>query len=66
MIRMAMMSVANTAIIPMQDLLGMGVGARMNNPSKSKGNWYWRLETDPITKEMTDRLREMTETYGRS
>jgi 4-alpha-glucanotransferase len=66
MIRMAMMSVANTAILPMQDLLGLGVGARMNNPAKTKGNCYWRMDTDSITKEMTDRLREMTETYGRS
>jgi 4-alpha-glucanotransferase len=66
MIRLAMMSVANTAIIPMQDHLGLGAEARMNNPSKIKGNWYWRLDKDPITKKMIGRLREMTETYGRS
>jgi 4-alpha-glucanotransferase len=65
MIRLAMMSVANTAIIPMQDLLGLGTEARMNDPSKTTGNWYWRLEKDPITPELTERLREMTETYGR-
>lgn len=65
MIRLAMMSVANTAIIPMQDLLGLGAEARMNDPSKTDGNWYWRLDKDPITEEMIDRLREITETYGR-
>jgi 4-alpha-glucanotransferase len=66
MIRMVMMSVANTAIIPMQDLLGLGVEARMNDPSRTKGNWYWRLDKDPNNRDMIDRLREMTETYGRS
>ncbi|MBT8364018.1 MAG: 4-alpha-glucanotransferase, partial [Deltaproteobacteria bacterium] len=66
MIRLAMMSVADTAIIPMQDLLGLGAEARMNDPSKTKGNWHWRLDKDPITQKMIDRLREMTQTYGRS
>ena len=64
-IRLAMMSVANTAIIPVQDLLGMGAEARMNDPSKTRGNWHWRLDKDPTAREMIDRLREMTETYGR-
>ncbi|MGD9364491.1 MAG: 4-alpha-glucanotransferase [Desulfobacteraceae bacterium] len=66
MIRLAMMSVADTAIIPMQDLLGLGAEARMNDPSKAKGNWLWRLDKDPMTKKLTGRLRKMTETYGRS
>jgi 4-alpha-glucanotransferase len=38
----------------------------MNDPSEAKGNWHWRLAKDPITRELIDRLREMTETYGRS
>ncbi|WP_419658952.1 MalQ: 4-alpha-glucanotransferase [Desulfosarcina variabilis str. Montpellier] len=66
MIRLAMMSVADTVIIPMQDLLGLGADARMNDPSTTKGNWHWRLENDAITKPLTRRLRNMTETYGRS
>lgn len=66
MIRLAMMSVADTAIIAMQDLLGLGAEARMNDPSKAKGNWLWRLDKDPMTKKLTGRLRKMTETYGRS
>ena len=66
MIRLAMMSVANTAIIPLQDLLGLGAEARMNDPSKTNGNWHWRLDRDPITPELAGRLRQMTGTYGRS
>jgi 4-alpha-glucanotransferase len=66
MIRLAMMSVANTAIIPIQDLLGLGGEARMNDPSKTRGNWHWRLDDDPITPELIRRLREITETYDRS
>ena len=66
LIQLTMMSVADTAIIPMQDLLGLGVEARMNNPSKLEGNWYWRLSENPVTSELTKRLREMTRIYGRS
>jgi 4-alpha-glucanotransferase len=66
MIRLAMMSVADTAIIPLQDLLGLGAEARMNDPSEETGNWHWRLDKDPVTRELSGRLREMTETYGRS
>ncbi|UCD82501.1 MAG: 4-alpha-glucanotransferase [Desulfobacterales bacterium] len=66
LIRLAMMSVADTAIIPMQDLLGLGAEARMNNPSKLEGNWHWRLAENPVTTELTDRLRGMTRIYGRA
>lgn len=65
-IRLAMMSVAKIAIIPIQDLLGLGTGARMNVPSTPEGNWKWRLLSGQITPALTDRLRELTETYGRS
>jgi 4-alpha-glucanotransferase len=65
LIRLAMMSVADTAIIPMQDLLGLGEEARMNNPAKLEGNWNWRLTENPVTSELTSRLREMTRIYGR-
>jgi len=58
LIRLAMMS--------MQDLLGLGAAARMNDPSKPGGNWHWRLAEDPVTAELTGRLREMTRIYGRS
>ena len=66
LIRLVMMSVADTAVIPMQDLLGLGAEARMNDPSKLEGNWHWRLAENPVTPELTNRLREMTRIYGRS
>jgi len=65
LIRLTMMSVADTAVIPMQDLLGLGAQARMNNPSQPGDNWGWRLAQDPVTAELTRCLREMTRIYGR-
>jgi 4-alpha-glucanotransferase len=65
-IRLAMMSVANTAIIPMQDILGLGGEARMNKPAKKPGNWRWRLKQDQLTDSIKMQIREMTEIYGRA
>ena len=65
-IRAVLASVANTAIVPLQDLLGLGTEARMNLPNSTKGNWTWRFKQDALTPEHAKRLREMTETYGRS
>jgi len=59
------MSVANTAILPMQDILGLGVEARMNRPARSDGNWQWQLVPEQLRPELARELREMTETYGR-
>lgn len=64
-IRLAMMSVANHVIIPMQDVLGLGGDSRMNRPSISRGNWEWRLRTEQITEEIAQKLLEMTLIYGR-
>jgi 4-alpha-glucanotransferase len=64
-IRLAMMSVANFSIIPMQDILGLGEEARMNLPATSKGNWEWRLREEQITSSVEEKLRELTETYQR-
>jgi len=66
LIRLLMMSVANTVIFPMQDILGLGQEARMNRPATLKGNWQWRLVPDLLTADLTNRLLEMTEMYGRS
>lgn len=66
LIRVAMASVARTVIVPLQDLLGLGSEARMNRPGEEKGNWSWRVEADALTPETADRLRELTETFGRS
>lgn len=65
LIRLAMMSVARMAIFPMQDILGLGEEARTNRPATTWGNWEWRLLPDQITSEITGKLLEMTETYGR-
>ena len=65
LIRLAMMSVASTAVIPMQDVLGLGRQARMNLPSVTDGNWAWRLAPGQVTPEAAGRLLEVTEIYGR-
>ncbi|MBI3352385.1 MAG: 4-alpha-glucanotransferase [Nitrospirae bacterium] len=66
LIRLAMMSVANTVIIPVQDLLGLGEEARMNLPGTTHGNWEWRLLPDQLTPLLTARLAQMTLIYGRT
>ena len=65
-IRLALMSVADTAIIPLQDILGLGSEARMNRPATSEGNWVWRFSSDMLTDEIKYRLRELTTLYGRA
>ena len=64
-IRLAMMSVANTVIIPMQDVLGLDMTARMNRPGTVNGNWEWRLSLEKLTLSITEKLKGMTELYGR-
>jgi 4-alpha-glucanotransferase len=59
-IRLALMSAANTAIIPMQDILGLGSEARMNLPGRAEGNWCWRSTLDMLTGEMKARLKRLT------
>ncbi len=63
--RAVMASVANTAVVPLQDVLGLGTEARMNLPNSTQGNWSWRVEPGALTKEVAARLRELTELYGR-
>ena len=58
-------SVANTAIAPMQDLLGLGTEARMNLPASKSGNWKWRATEDQMADETFEKLLEMTEVFGR-
>jgi 4-alpha-glucanotransferase len=66
MIRLAMMSVGRAAIVPAQDLLGLGSSARMNLPGSPTGNWGWRLRKEKLTPEVLARWTAMTETYGRA
>ena len=65
-IRAVLASVANTAIIPLQDLLGLGPEARMNLPNSTEGNWSWRFRQNALTDKTGARLKELTELYGRS
>jgi 4-alpha-glucanotransferase len=65
MIRLALASVATLAVIPLQDVLGLGSKSRMNYPGTADGNWEWRCEAGQLTDEVAARLREVTEIYGR-
>lgn len=64
-IRAAFGSVADTAIIPMQDYLGLGSEARTNIPSTLGINWKWRMKDGDCTEELAERIRSMTKLYGR-
>jgi 4-alpha-glucanotransferase len=64
-IRSALMSPAETAIIPMQDVLGLGTEARMNLPGRPMGNWGWRLTDGQLDDALASRLARLTGLYGR-
>jgi 4-alpha-glucanotransferase len=64
-IRAALASVADTAIVPAQDLLGLGSEARMNHPGAASGNWRWRLVPGQLTSDTSRKLAVTTETYDR-
>jgi 4-alpha-glucanotransferase len=65
-VRAALASVAATAILPLQDLLGLGSEARMNRPGTFEGNWSWRARPEDLSSELCERLASMTGTYGRA
>ncbi len=58
-------SVGDTAIVPMQDLLGLAGDARMNLPASKSGNWDWRCKVGDFSPEIAEKLRDLTEIYGR-
>ncbi|HEX3001243.1 MAG TPA: 4-alpha-glucanotransferase, partial [Methanoregula sp.] len=64
-IRLAMMSVADTCIIPLQDLLALGDNSRMNTPGTEVGNWEWRVTQDQLHEDTATHLRHLTQVYGR-
>ncbi|MGD9629163.1 MAG: 4-alpha-glucanotransferase [Pyrinomonadaceae bacterium] len=66
LIRAVWASVAHTAITPVQDLIGIGTEGRMNLPASESGNWSWRYSDGDVTPETIERLRGLTETYGRT
>ena len=61
-----MASVADLAMVPLQDVLGLDSSARMNLPASTKGNWNWRLQPGLLTAEASERLRRLARIYGRS
>ena len=64
-IRAAYASVARRAIVPLQDVLGLGSEARMNTPGLAEGNWTWRAPDDAFRPELAARLRRLAELTGR-
>ncbi|MBI5207012.1 MAG: 4-alpha-glucanotransferase [Candidatus Firestonebacteria bacterium] len=64
-IRLAFMSVADIAIIPIQDIIGLGEEARMNVPSTTQDNWKWRLNPLLLSEDTAEYLLEITQVYGR-
>ncbi len=65
-LRLAMESIADLAVFPLQDVLGLGGEARMNTPSTAGGNWRWRFQESALGAAVRRELRELTETYGRT
>ena len=66
MIRLALSSTADTAIIPMQDYLGLGSEGRINTPSTLGGNWSWRLKKSDLDEGLAERIRKLNALYGRN
>ena len=63
--RLAMASTADICILPIQDVLGLGNEARMNQPSTVMTNWRWRMDGEMLTKDAQKELLELTKRYGR-
>lgn len=64
-IRAALSSVADTAVIPMQDYLELGSEARINIPSTLGDNWKWRMDESALSDELAERIYHMAKLYGR-
>jgi len=66
MIKLALDSPADIAIIPLQDILGLDSRARMNTPGTVGQNWMWRFDPDLLTPDLKERLLNLTTAAGRS
>ena len=64
--RAALASVAELAILPMQDLLGLGSEARMNTPGTTAGNWRWGFDWDQLPADFVAHWSHMNRLYGRA
>jgi len=65
LIRLALGSVAGTAVIPMQDVLALGPEARMNRPGSAGGNWSWRMTQEQLDAAPADEMLTLTHLFGR-
>lgn len=65
MIRHSFESVADLAVIPMQDWLGLDASARMNLPGRAEGNWTWRMKPHAFDADLLRRMKEFATLYGR-
>ena len=59
------MSVARTAVVPLQDLLELPTEARMNLPGSAFGNWGWRYRAGLLTPELAAHYKTLNRRYGR-
>jgi 4-alpha-glucanotransferase len=64
--RLALASPARLAVLPAQDLLGLGAEGRLNRPGRTRGNWSWRLAPGALTPDLARRVRDETEAAGRT
>lgn len=65
LVRLAMASVADKAIFPLQDALALAEDTRMNLPSTTQANWSWRVRSDELSSDLANALADMVATYGR-
>jgi 4-alpha-glucanotransferase len=65
LIRCALASTANLAVIPMQDIMSLGKGHRMNTPGVRDGNWSWRFKWSDVHSDVAGRFRHLVKMYGR-
>ena len=65
LLRCAMMSVAQLAMLPMQDVLALGAGNRMNTPGTITGNWSWRFDWHQLNDMLASNLADLTHNYSR-
>ena len=65
LVRLAMSSVADRCVIPMQDYLALGNEARINTPSTLGDNWKWRMSKGAATDELAEKIYGLTKMYGR-
>ena len=65
MIRLAYSSISDLVMIPMQDFLGLHSECRMNAPSSKQGNWRWRILNNEISSKLAERIKSLSDLYGR-